>query len=73
MICITGTPGVGKSTVLKEMVKKGYEVSEFDTLIKDCIIEEKDGEKIVDEICLKNVKEDGCSSAIYPTTQGAIQ
>ncbi len=59
MICITGTPGVGKSTILKEMIKRGYEVSEFDTLIKDCIIEEKDEEKIVDEICLKNVKEDG--------------
>ncbi len=59
MICITGTPGVGKSAVMKEMNDRGYGVSEFDSLIDECILEEKNGEKIVDENCLKGIEKEG--------------
>ncbi|MEM0133966.1 MAG: AAA family ATPase [Thermoplasmatales archaeon] len=59
MICITGTPGVGKSTVMNELVNRGYEALEFDSLIRNCIIGEIKGEKIVDEDCLREISGEG--------------
>ncbi|MCL4446933.1 MAG: AAA family ATPase [Thermoplasmatales archaeon] len=59
MICITGTPGVGKTTVMKELKKRGYAVLEFDSLIDGCVLEEENGEKIVDEECLKDIRGEG--------------
>jgi adenylate kinase len=59
MICISGTPGVGKTTVMKEMEKRGYNVREFDNLIDKCTVGIEDGEKIVDEDCLKEISQEG--------------
>ncbi len=59
MMCITGTPGVGKSTVMAELKKRGYDVAEYDTLIGECILEISDGEKIVDEACLGRIRKEG--------------
>ncbi len=59
MICITGTPGVGKSTVMAELKRRGYDVAEFDTLIDECVLETSDGEKIIDEFCLGRIRKDG--------------
>ncbi|MCL5408337.1 MAG: AAA family ATPase [Candidatus Thermoplasmatota archaeon] len=59
MICITGTPGVGKSTVMSEISDRGYKALEFDNLIGECVVEIKDGEKIVDEKCLRKIRKDG--------------
>lgn len=59
MICVTGTPGVGKSAVMKELQKRGYEAEEFDSLIDECIVEVRDGERIVDEKCLRKIGVDG--------------
>ena len=49
MLAITGTPGVGKTTVAEILKKKGYSVGRVNDLAKkyDCI-EEVDGELIVD-------------------------
>lgn len=59
MICVTGTPGVGKSTVMNELIKRGIKASEFDSLLEGCTVEEVEGEKIVDEACLRKINEEG--------------
>ena len=59
MICVTGTPGVGKSTVKNELNQRGFKALEFDSLIGDCIVEEVEGERIVDEECLHEINADG--------------
>ncbi len=59
MICITGTPGVGKSAVMNELARRGYAVAEFDSLIGDCVVGETGNEKIVDEECLGMIRKDG--------------
>ena len=59
MICVTGTPGVGKSTVMKKLSDRGYDASEFDALIDDCVLKVEDGERIVDQECLKNIRVEG--------------
>ncbi len=50
VIAITGTPGVGKSTVAKILQKKGYKVFSVNELAEelDCIIGEDESCKIVD-------------------------
>jgi len=50
VIAITGTPGVGKSTVAKILQRKGYKVFSVNKLAEelDCIIGEEEGCKIVD-------------------------
>lgn len=59
MICVSGTPGVGKSTVMKEMERRGYPVQEFDQVLKECIIGVSEGEKVVDEKCLRRIRKEG--------------
>jgi adenylate kinase len=59
MICISGTPGVGKTTVMKEMKRKGYGAKEFDSILEKCFVGIEDGEKIVDEDCLKGIRQEG--------------
>ncbi|MGC8562246.1 MAG: AAA family ATPase [Thermoplasmata archaeon] len=59
MICVTGTPGVGKSTVMNELIKRGIKASEFDSLIVNCIVKEIEGEKIVDEKCIRKISANG--------------
>jgi adenylate kinase len=58
MICVTGTPGTGKSKVLEVMRKRGYDVHELDE-IKKCISGREGGEIIVDERCLSTVRMEG--------------
>jgi adenylate kinase len=58
-MCITGTPGVGKSTVMKELLSRGYDVQEFDGLIGECVLEMKDDERIIDDGCLRKIRTAG--------------
>ena len=50
LIAITGTPGVGKTTVAEILVERGYRVLNVNELAEsfDCIIDEEEGCKIVD-------------------------
>ncbi len=50
VVAITGTPGVGKTTVASILRKRGYRVFSVNDLAEklDCIIGEEDGCKIVD-------------------------
>lgn len=59
MICITGTPGTGKSRIKEELLKKGYEISELDDVSGQCITGREKGENIVDEECLGQIKREG--------------
>ncbi|MEM0129831.1 MAG: AAA family ATPase [Thermoplasmatales archaeon] len=59
MICITGTPGAGKSTLMEEMRKRGYDVHEFDELVANCIESYEDGEAIIDEKCIRRIRKRG--------------
>ena len=59
MICVTGTPGVGKSAAMKELLNRGCAASEFDGLIDECVLEVKDDERIVDQNCLRRIRSDG--------------
>ncbi|MEM0167276.1 MAG: AAA family ATPase, partial [Thermoplasmatales archaeon] len=53
------TPGAGKSTLMEEMKKRGYEVHEFDELVASCIKSYEDGEGIVDEKCIRKIRKEG--------------
>jgi adenylate kinase len=55
VICITGTPGTGKSAVLEELGRRGHRVHEFDSISGGCVVGIERGEKVVDEDCLKNI------------------
>lgn len=59
MICVSGTPGVGKSALLKEMMERGFAVKEFDEVSQGCSAGSKNGERIVDENCLRSLRFDG--------------
>ena len=50
LIALTGTPGVGKTTVAEILKKRGYRVLSVNELAEefDCIIGEEEGCKIVD-------------------------
>jgi|Deesub1362B_J571_1020462.scaffolds.fasta_scaffold00096_76 adenylate kinase len=50
IVALTGTPGVGKSTVAKILRQRGYEVESVSELAEklDCIIGEERGSRIVD-------------------------
>ncbi|MEM0128135.1 MAG: AAA family ATPase [Thermoplasmatales archaeon] len=59
MICVTGTPGTGKSTLMEKMKRKGLDAHEFDEIIGQCISSQDGDEAIVDEKCLRKIKETG--------------
>ncbi|MGC8645026.1 MAG: AAA family ATPase [Thermoplasmata archaeon] len=59
MICITGTPGTGKSTLLEAMKRRGYEAHEFDEVIGECVSGREGDEKIVDARCLSKIRREG--------------
>ncbi|MGC9294096.1 MAG: adenylate kinase family protein [Thermoplasmata archaeon] len=59
MICISGTPGTGKSSVLSALSKLGYKCSELSDLSSVCVVGIEDGEKIIDVNCLKKIDFDG--------------
>jgi len=50
VVAITGTPGVGKSTVAEELKRRGYTVLSVNKLAEDfnCILGEENGCKVVD-------------------------
>jgi len=60
VVAITGTPGVGKSTVAKILKRRGYAVLSVNELAEkfDCIIGEEEGCKIVDVEDLSEVLKD---------------
>lgn len=57
LIALTGTPGTGKSSVAELLRRKGYRVASVVELAKkyDCIIDEEDGELVIDVENLANV------------------
>lgn len=59
MICVTGTPGTGKSTVLERLSAKGYKCSELLDIADKCITGIEDNEKIIDTSCLSQIKFEG--------------
>ncbi len=59
MICITGTPGTGKSSVINALKSRGYTCYEMIDVASDCITGEENYEKVTDTECLKNKKVDG--------------
>ncbi len=60
MIAITGTPGVGKSEVGRELARRGYVVKSVLSLAKEhgCVIDEND-ELVIDVESLAKVEFDG--------------
>ncbi len=50
LIALTGTPGTGKSSVAELLKNRGYRIASIVELAKkyDCIIDEEDGELIID-------------------------
>ncbi len=59
MICITGTPGTGKTTIASGLEKRGYKKLEFLDIASNCVDGMENGEYIIDESCLKFIKADG--------------
>jgi len=59
MICISGTPGTGKSSVLSAFSKMGYKCSELSDLSLGCEVGIENGERIIDVSCLKKIYFDG--------------
>ncbi len=61
LISITGTPGVGKTAVALELTKRGYTVRSLIDVAKEynCIIDEEDGEYVVDVEKLSRIKIEG--------------
>lgn len=59
MICLTGTPGTGKSTVADLLRSRGFKLLNFHDLSRKCITGKENGEIIIDERCLGKVKVDG--------------
>jgi len=55
VIALTGSPGVGKSTIAKILLKRGYKVKKVEELARkyNCIIDEKDNVKVIDTEKLK--------------------
>ncbi len=59
MICISGTPGTGKSSVISALKDKGFKCSELNDLSAECEIGIEDGERVIDTDCLKNIHFEG--------------
>lgn len=59
MICITGTPGTGKTTIASILNDRGYKKWDFLDIAKDCVDGIEDEEYLIDEECLKNIKVEG--------------
>lgn len=47
LICVTGISGVGKTTILNELVKKGYHVEFLDSIIHKYYLFNNEGYKII--------------------------
>jgi len=59
MICISGTPGTGKSSILSALSRMGYKCSELSDLSSGCEVGIENGERIIDASCLKKIDFDG--------------
>lgn len=59
MICITGTPGTGKSTIMKRLCELGYNCAEVAEIAEGCVIGIENGEKIIDTDCMRYIAFDG--------------
>lgn len=59
MICVTGTPGTGKTKIMEELRKRGYSVHEFDSISEECVSSWEDQEKVLDEDCLRRIEIEG--------------
>lgn len=47
LVCITGISGVGKTTILNELLKKGYQVEFLDSIIHESYLFNNEGYKII--------------------------
>ncbi|MCS7121129.1 MAG: adenylate kinase family protein [Archaeoglobaceae archaeon] len=61
LVAITGTPGVGKSSVAEKLKEKGYKVEKLLNLAlkHNCVIGEENGELVVDVEKLSEIRFDG--------------
>ncbi len=59
MICITGTPGTGKTAIMNDLMKKGYEAKEFDEISEECVSGMEGEERMVDEDCIGRLRQEG--------------
>jgi adenylate kinase len=59
MVCITGTPGTGKTTISKKLKETGHEVMDVMDVAKNCVAGKESGELVLDPKCLGKIKVDG--------------
>jgi adenylate kinase len=59
LICITGTPGTGKSSLIALLRSRGYEVHEMIDIANDCVDGTEENEKLIDTDCLGRLRVDG--------------
>jgi len=48
MFLLTGTPGVGKSTIADALAKKGYQIIRAKDTVRDYVLEESDDDTLID-------------------------